>query len=127
MVLAASDPAFARGFGRGSGGRGFARSRHDHSGHFFGTRFEGITVHDWSSYIAQEDLKSGRTRQRILTVQRSLAGQGLYRGPRNGVLNDATRSAIKRFQGSEDLPVTGQIDAFTWVALGFKTDDFNSR
>lgn len=128
MLAAVSADASARGFGRGGyGGRGFGRSRHDHAGHFFSVRFEGTVVKDWKSYVVQEDLKSGRTRQRILAVQRSLAAQGIYRGPKNGVLDAATRRAIQRFQGSEDIPVTGAIDAFTWVALGFKTSDLSSR
>lgn len=120
------DAAVARGFGRG-GGRGFGRSRHDHAGHFFNVRFEGVVVKDWAAYVAQEDLKSGRTRQRILTAQRSLAAQGFYRGPKNGVLDAETRRAIKRFQGSDDQPVTGNLDANTWVALGLKAADGPAR
>lgn len=121
-MCVAPDAAVARGRG---GGRGFGR--HDHAGHSFNVRFEGVVVENWAKHIAEEDLKSGRTRQRILAVQRSLAGQGIYRGPKNGVLDAATRRAIQRFQGSEDLPVTGAIDALTWVALGFKASDLAPR
>lgn len=122
LMFALPDSAVAHG-GRGYGGRGFGRSRHDHAGHSYTEWFASPGVKDWAAYIAQEDLKSGRTRQRILTVQRSLAAQGFYRGPKNGVLDAETRRAIKRFQGSDDQPVTGNLDAGTWVALGFKAAD----
>lgn len=121
----------ARGFsGRSHAGRGFG-SGHvrgvrgggrggNHANHFTARHFDGLVVNNWNAYVAESDARSGRTRARILAVQRSLAAQGFYNGPRDGVLDARTRVAIQRFQGSEDLPANGAVDDSLLNALGLQ-------
>ena len=53
----------------------------------------------------------------VATLQEGLTELGLYDGPADGVLNFATQKAIGQFQGSEDLPITGQPDEDTRLRL----------
>lgn len=60
------------------------------------------------------------SRGTVLAVQRSLAANGYYRGPHDGLTGPLTRRAVARFQGHEDLAVTGEIDGFLINALGLR-------
>ena len=51
-------------------------------------------------------------------VQRSLAQQGYYYGPIDGILGPGTRSAIERYQIDHGLAVTATIDEQTLATLG---------
>ncbi len=51
--------------------------------------------------------------QVIQRVQRELRGEGLYRGPIDGVDGPATHTAIRRFQRQENIPVTGSLNRTT--------------
>ena len=51
-------------------------------------------------------------------VQRSLAQQGYYYGPIDGILGPRTRSAIQRYQIDHGLAVTATIDEQTLATLG---------
>ena len=51
-------------------------------------------------------------------VQRSLAQQGYYYGPIDGILGPGTRSAIQRYQIDHGLAVTATIDEQTLATLG---------
>jgi hypothetical protein len=51
-------------------------------------------------------------------VQRSLAQQGYYYGPIDGILGPGTRSAIERYQIDHGLAVTAAIDEQTLYTLG---------
>jgi hypothetical protein len=51
-------------------------------------------------------------------VQRSLAQQGYYYGPIDGILGPGTRSAIQRYQIDHGLAVTATIDEETLATLG---------
>jgi peptidoglycan hydrolase-like protein with peptidoglycan-binding domain len=48
--------------------------------------------------------------QRVTNVQRTLAADGYYSGPVTGQLDEATRSAISRWQADHDLIANGRID-----------------
>jgi len=50
--------------------------------------------------------------------QETLKGKGQYRGAVDGVLGLRTRASLPEFQKTENLPVTGQLDAQTAVKLG---------
>jgi len=50
-------------------------------------------------------------------VQQALKQRGFYFGEINGVVDDQTKGALKRFQIREGLTVTGEIDAGTVAAL----------
>jgi hypothetical protein len=53
----------------------------------------------------------------IMSVQNELARLGYYHGPIDGVAGSETERAVRWFQSSDHLPVTGQIDAATRQAL----------
>jgi peptidoglycan hydrolase-like protein with peptidoglycan-binding domain len=54
----------------------------------------------------------------IEKVQKSLTDKGFYSGSVDGVLGPRTRSGIREYQKSENLPVTGRLDAETAGKLG---------
>jgi peptidoglycan hydrolase-like protein with peptidoglycan-binding domain len=51
-------------------------------------------------------------------VQQSLIDKGYDAGPVDGVLGLRTRTALRQYQASEKLPVTGRLDADTAGKLG---------
>jgi peptidoglycan hydrolase-like protein with peptidoglycan-binding domain len=52
------------------------------------------------------------------SVQQSLKDKGLYNGPIDGRLGPQSRAGIREYQKSENLPVTGRLDAETAGKLG---------
>ena len=54
----------------------------------------------------------------IKEAQESLNSKGFDAGPADGVLGPRTRAGIRQFQESENLPVTGRLDAETAGKLG---------
>ena len=56
--------------------------------------------------------------QDITKVQESLRDKGYYHAQVDGVLGPQTREAIRQYQKSENLPVTGRLDAETAGKLG---------
>ncbi|APR88434.1 hypothetical protein A7982_13783 [Minicystis rosea] len=50
-------------------------------------------------------------------AQARLAHLGLYRGPLDGVMSEATLAALRAFQGGRGLPQTGALDEGTVSAL----------
>jgi len=62
----------------------------------------------------------------IQLLQRRLRSLGYEPGPIDGLLGDATREAIKKFQRDNDLDVTGEITATLANAL-FATDTAGGR
>jgi peptidoglycan hydrolase-like protein with peptidoglycan-binding domain len=57
-------------------------------------------------------------RNDIREVQKSLNDKGFDCGPADGYLGPRTRAGIRQFQTSENLPVTGRLDAETAGKLG---------
>jgi hypothetical protein len=55
---------------------------------------------------------------RIRAAQQALAQQNYYRGPANGMLDDATRRALFQYQVDHSLSATGNLDGRTAQALG---------
>jgi peptidoglycan hydrolase-like protein with peptidoglycan-binding domain len=51
-------------------------------------------------------------------VQRALARRGYYHGAIDGVIGPGSRSAIRSFQASHGMVVTGEINAPLVRALG---------
>jgi peptidoglycan hydrolase-like protein with peptidoglycan-binding domain len=49
------------------------------------------------------------TKQQVTEAQEGLAKGGFYKGKANGVYDRKTRSAIKAYQKSNKLPVTGHL------------------
>jgi peptidoglycan hydrolase-like protein with peptidoglycan-binding domain len=54
----------------------------------------------------------------IKRVQDTLHDKGFYKGPVDGIMGHQTRAAIREYQESEKLPVTGHLDAETSEKLG---------
>jgi hypothetical protein len=57
-------------------------------------------------------------RHGIKKVQESLRDKGYYHGQVDGIVGPQTREAIRQYQQSENLPVTGRLDAETAGKLG---------
>ena len=55
---------------------------------------------------------------RIQAAQQALGQENYYRGPVNGVLDDATRRALFQYQVDHNLSATGNLDGRTAQALG---------
>jgi hypothetical protein len=53
----------------------------------------------------------------IVRTQERLAGEGLYKGPVTGKADSRTRDAIRKYQVSKDLEVTGYVGEETKAAL----------
>lgn len=56
--------------------------------------------------------------ERTKQIQQRLIDYGYYSGEINGLFDDATVGAIKRFQSNNGLNVTGAVDSATASALG---------
>jgi peptidoglycan hydrolase-like protein with peptidoglycan-binding domain len=54
----------------------------------------------------------------IQSAQQLLQGQGLYKGPVNGVMNSQTQTALRHYQQNNNLNVTGRLDSKTLSSLG---------
>jgi peptidoglycan hydrolase-like protein with peptidoglycan-binding domain len=55
----------------------------------------------------------------IFQIQKKLKALGYDPGSPDGVFGRKTKSAIKRFQRDNGLPVTGQIDDYTIFSMNF--------
>lgn len=55
---------------------------------------------------------------KVRALQAKLIERGFNVGPVDGRMGAATRAALRDFQRSQDLPVTGRIDSRTLAALG---------
>jgi len=54
----------------------------------------------------------------IVAAQERLAGQGYYRGETDGVLSAETQKAIRRYQSTNGLRQTGDLDSDTLAVMG---------
>lgn len=58
----------------------------------------------------------------VRSAQIALRGRNYYDGPINGVMNQATRDAIHKFQHDRNIALTGELDIATARALGIPVD-----
>ena len=56
--------------------------------------------------------------ERYTQIQQALADRGYYKGQANGVWNDESTDALKRFQADQKLEADGKINALTLTGLG---------
>jgi hypothetical protein len=56
--------------------------------------------------------------ERIEQIQRALAQAGYFNGQPNGLWNDQTREAMRRYQGDHGFPATGLPEAKSLMKLG---------
>jgi len=68
-------------------------------------------------------LRLGSSGPAVRLLQRLLQERGFYRGPIDGVYGTRTQRAVRQFQRSQGLPVTGIADHATWHALGVQCED----
>jgi peptidoglycan hydrolase-like protein with peptidoglycan-binding domain len=61
---------------------------------------------------------SAASSEEIKSVQKSLNDKGYDAGPVDGVLGHRSRAAIRQYQSSEKLPVSGRLDTETAGKLG---------
>jgi peptidoglycan hydrolase-like protein with peptidoglycan-binding domain len=66
----------------------------------------------------EEEKPAVSHRQDITKVQESLRDKGYYHGQVDGVVGPQTREAIRQYQKSENLPVSGRLDGETAGKLG---------
>jgi peptidoglycan hydrolase-like protein with peptidoglycan-binding domain len=70
--------------------------------------------------ISPEKLKSAQIHQ----IQQSLNDKGFGVGVVDGEWGPRTEDALKKFQGSNNMPSSGQLNANTVTALGLNSSDF---
>jgi len=58
----------------------------------------------------------------VRSAQIALRSRNYYNGQANGVMNQATRDAINRFQHDRNIPATGELNVATALALGIPVD-----
>jgi peptidoglycan hydrolase-like protein with peptidoglycan-binding domain len=63
----------------------------------------------------------------IRKAQETLNARGYKAGPANGILGDATRAALRQFQKSEKIAVTGQLNPRTLAHLGIEDSASTGR
>jgi hypothetical protein len=73
------------------------------------TAMLGLSLTPWASAADQDNIKK---------VQQTLRDKGFDPGPIDGHMGSQTREAISQYQKSENLPVTGHLDAETAGKLG---------
>ena len=69
----------------------------------------GLSLTPWASAADRDNIKK---------VQQTLRDKGFDPGPIDGHMGSQTREAISQYQKSENLPVTGHVDAQTADKLG---------
>ncbi len=57
---------------------------------------------------------------RVMATQQALKARGFNPGPIDGVMGPGTASALRDYQKSENIAITGQMDADTATKLGMK-------
>jgi peptidoglycan hydrolase-like protein with peptidoglycan-binding domain len=67
------------------------------------------------------------SKEDIEKVQKSLNDKGFHPGKVDGVLGSRTRAGIREYQKSEELPVTGRLDAETAGKLGVGPESIGGR
>jgi His-Xaa-Ser repeat protein HxsA len=75
---------------------------------------------DWSNDQAKPATLPGRSalfKKVVMRVQAALMGRGFFEGPLDGTVGPKTRAALRAFQQSIGLTVTGTITPQTLDAL----------
>src|SRR5207249_476375 len=60
------------------------------------------------------------TSKEVSAVQTELREQGYYKAKPNGILNQETRAALRRYQTEHELTASGRIDRATLEKLGIE-------
>lgn len=108
--------SFSFVFGNGYSGPGYYYGPQD-ADYFY--EAPGVSYYRTIETIPRRYEGSSRVSLEV-TVQRSLARRGYYRGPIDGDLGPMSRRAIARFQQDEGLRPTGSLSRSTLEALGIR-------
>lgn len=73
---------------------------------------------DTAPYATEGPYTYEPSTEEVRQVQQVLAGMGIYKHPITGVWDEHTRAAIRWFQASKQIGVSGQIDGPTMFHLG---------
>lgn len=65
--------------------------------------------------------------EQVRQMQEALKAQGKDPGPVDGMMGARTQEALRAYQGSKNLSVTGQLDAATMEQLGVRGSGTDSR
>jgi hypothetical protein len=68
----------------------------------------------------KEGVASFVIKNEIMKMQETLRNKGHYRGQVDGVFGLQTRASIRAYQRTENLPITGQVDARTANGLSVR-------
>lgn len=85
-----------------------------------GTRVYIIGGVDGPFTFGLRKLVSGSKGSDVLEVQKRLAGYGFYNGNFDGIYGPGTEEAVKAFQKAHKLQPTGNVDLYTYKALGIQ-------
>jgi peptidoglycan hydrolase-like protein with peptidoglycan-binding domain len=66
-------------------------------------------------------------KQDIKKVQEILRDKGYYTGEVDGLMGPKTRAGIRQYQKSENLPVTGRLDAETAAKIGVEPESVGAN
>jgi peptidoglycan hydrolase-like protein with peptidoglycan-binding domain len=61
-------------------------------------------------------------RSEIKNLQETLRNKGHYRGKVDGVFGLRTRASLRAYQKAENLPISGEVDAWTADGLGIRPE-----
>jgi peptidoglycan hydrolase-like protein with peptidoglycan-binding domain len=70
--------------------------------------------------VQKADASSKYGATTIRKAQETLNARGFKAGPANGILGETTRSALRAFQKSENIVVTGNLNPRTLARLGIE-------
>lgn len=77
-----------------------------------------------SSTSGQQSVASAED---IMKAKDALRAKGLNPGPMDGTMDSETQQALRQFQQSNKLPVTGMLDAQTAAKLGITLGDTHDQ
>ena len=85
-------------------------------------RAEAMTMEERAAYVRATYGELSSVLAAVKRAQESLNDKGFNAGAADGVMGARTRAAVRRFQESEKLPVTGRLDTETAGRLGVGPD-----
>ena len=85
-------------------------------------RVSGLGVLETILLQYNEQSESTPSKSMIVKAQRALSDEGFYSGPLDGTMSDRTRDALRSFQRSKQINVTGRMDSQTSRELGLQAD-----
>lgn len=103
--------------GVGYAGRGYYYGPPDAPYYYQGS---GVSYYSSRDRVPYDYWRGARLAELNAAVQSELRRRGYYRGPVDGRLGPASKSAISRYQSSRGLAVTGNVNNQTLRALGIR-------